>query len=50
MVAINLYFHRKPNSFVGYVNVKVKDLDHSLTFYQGILDVQICNKLIKQLD
>lgn len=34
-------FHSKPNIFVGHVNIKVQDLDRSLTFYQEVLGFQI---------
>lgn len=34
-------FHSKPNTYVGHVNIKVQDLDRSLTFYQEVLGFQI---------
>ncbi|WP_203247314.1 VOC family protein [Sporosarcina beigongshangi] len=41
MGTTNTKFHSKPNTFVGHVNIKVQDLDRSLTFYQEVLDFQI---------
>lgn len=37
-------FHQKPNVFVGEVNIKVKNLDYSLTFYQNIIGFQVLEK------
>lgn len=34
-------FHSKPNTFVRHVNIKVQDLDRSLTFYKDVLGFQI---------
>lgn len=34
-------FHRKPNTFVGHVSIKVQNLDRSLTFYQNMIGFQI---------
>ncbi|PIC62654.1 glyoxalase [Sporosarcina sp. P13] len=40
-------FHSKPNTFVGHVNIKVQDLDRSLTFYQEVLGFQILEQTDK---
>lgn len=40
-------FHSKPNTFVGHVNIKVQDLNRSLTFYQEILGFQILEQTKK---
>ncbi|WP_373558160.1 VOC family protein [Bacillus sp. 7884-1] len=37
-------FHQKPNIYVGEVNVKVKNLDNALTFYQNIMGFQVLEK------
>ncbi|MEO2076815.1 MAG: VOC family protein [Bacillus sp. (in: firmicutes)] len=37
-------FHRKPNVYVGEVNIKVKDLERSITFYQTIIGLQVLEK------
>jgi catechol 2,3-dioxygenase len=37
-------FHQKPNIYVGEVNIKVKDLDNALTFYQNIMGFQVLEK------
>jgi catechol 2,3-dioxygenase len=37
-------FHQEPNIFVGEVNIKVKNLDYSLTFYQNIMGFQVLEK------
>ncbi|PIC64111.1 glyoxalase [Sporosarcina sp. P13] len=40
-------FHHKPNTFVGHVNIKVQDVDRSLTFYQEIIGFQILERTDK---
>ena len=40
-------FHSKPNTYVGHVNIKVQDLDRSLTFYQEVLGFQILEQTDK---
>ncbi|MDM5329038.1 VOC family protein [Neobacillus sp. CF12] len=37
-------FHQKPNIYVGEVNLKVKDLEKALTFYQNIIGFQVLEK------
>jgi catechol 2,3-dioxygenase len=37
-------FHQEPNIFVGEVNIKVKNLDYSLAFYQNIMGFQVLEK------
>lgn len=37
-------YHQEPNIFVGEVNIKVKNLDYSLTFYQNIMGFQVLEK------
>ncbi|MEH7073123.1 VOC family protein [Neobacillus drentensis] len=37
-------FHQAPNIYVGEVNIKVKNLDYSLTFYQDIMGFQVLEK------
>jgi len=40
-------FHSKPNTYVGHVNIRVQDLDRSLTFYQEVLGFQILEQTDK---
>lgn len=37
-------FHQKPNVYVEEVNINVKNLEYSLTFYQNIIGLQILEK------
>lgn len=37
-------FHQKPNIYVGEVNIKVKNLDNALTFYQNIMGFKVLDK------
>jgi len=37
-------FHQAPNIYVGEVNINVKNLDYSLTFYQNIIGFQVLEK------
>ncbi|MDR4945372.1 VOC family protein [Neobacillus cucumis] len=37
-------FHQEPNIYVGEVNIKVKNLENSITFYQNIIGFQILEK------
>lgn len=37
-------FHQEPNVYVGEVNIKVKNLDYSVTFYQNIMGFQMLEK------
>lgn len=37
-------FHQEPNVYVGEVNIKVKNLEYSLTFYQQILGLKLLEK------
>ncbi|MFJ7727453.1 VOC family protein [Neobacillus sp. NPDC097160] len=37
-------FHQEPNVYVGEVNIKVKNLDYSVTFYQNIMGFQVLEK------
>ncbi|MEH7335957.1 VOC family protein [Neobacillus drentensis] len=37
-------FHQSPNIYVGEVNIKVKNLDYSLNFYQNIIGFQVLEK------
>ncbi|MEH7085997.1 VOC family protein, partial [Neobacillus drentensis] len=37
-------FHQAPNIYVGEVNIKVKNLDYSLTFYQSIMGFKVLEK------
>lgn len=37
-------FHQKPTLYVGEVNIKVKDLDYAVTFYQNIIGFQLLEK------
>jgi len=34
-------FHQKPSIYVGEVNIKVKNLDNAVTFYQNIMGFQV---------
>ena len=47
MEEINMSFHNKPNTYVGHVNIKVQDLNRSLTFYQEVLGFQILEQTDK---
>ncbi|MBT2727276.1 VOC family protein [Bacillus sp. ISL-75] len=38
-------FHQAPNIYVGEVNIKVKNLDFAITFYQNIMGFQVLEKL-----
>jgi len=42
-------FHQEPNIYVGEVNIKVKNLDHALTFYQNIIGFQILEKSARKV-
>lgn len=37
-------FHQAPNVYVGEVNIKVKNLEYSLAFYQNIIGLKILEK------
>lgn len=37
-------FHQGPNIFVGEVDIRVKNLDNALTFYQNIMGFQVLEK------
>lgn len=37
-------FHQSPNTYVGEVNIKVKNLDYALTFYQNIMGFKLLEK------
>ncbi|MGG1676965.1 VOC family protein [Neobacillus sp. NRS-1170] len=37
-------FHQAPNVYVGEVNIKIKNLDYALHFYQNILGFQVLEK------
>jgi catechol 2,3-dioxygenase len=37
-------FHRSPNIYASEVNIKVKDLDYALTFYQNIIGFKVLEK------
>jgi catechol 2,3-dioxygenase len=41
-------FHQEPNIFVGEVNIKVKNLDYALTFYQNIIGFQVLEKTARK--
>lgn len=43
-------YHSKPNTYVKHVNIKVEDLDRSLTFYQEVLGFQILEQTDKTAD
>jgi catechol 2,3-dioxygenase len=36
-----MIFHRKPNTYVGHVKIKVENLERSLTFYQEVIGFKI---------
>mgnify|MGYP002223857580 CR=1 FL=1 len=38
-------FHSKPNTYVGHVNIKVQNLERSLTFYKEVLGFQILEQI-----
>lgn len=38
-------FHRKPNTFIGDVHIKVQDLERSLKFYQEVIGFQILERI-----
>ncbi|MFB3164386.1 VOC family protein [Neobacillus sp. 179-J 1A1 HS] len=37
-------FHQSPNIYASEVNIKVKDLDYALTFYQNIIGFKVLEK------
>lgn len=37
-------FHQSPNIYASEVNIKVKDLDYALTFYQNIMGFKVLKK------
>ncbi|WP_018394429.1 VOC family protein [Bacillus sp. 37MA] len=37
-------FHRKPNTFVGQVNINVTNLDSALAFYQDVIGFQVLER------
>ncbi|WHY78255.1 VOC family protein [Neobacillus sp. WH10] len=37
-------FHQKPSIYVGEVNIKVKNLDNAVTFYQNIIGFQVLER------
>lgn len=37
-------FHREPNTFVSQVNLKVANLERSVTFYQEVIGLQVLNQ------
>ncbi|WP_160724329.1 VOC family protein [Bacillus sp. USDA818B3_A] len=37
-------FHQSPNTYVGLVNIKVKNLDYSVTFYQQIIGLRVLDR------
>lgn len=37
-------FHQSPNIYVGEVNIKVKNLDYALAFYQNIMGFRVLEK------
>jgi catechol 2,3-dioxygenase len=37
-------FHQEPNIYVGEVNIKVKNLAYSVTFYQNIIGLQLLER------
>ncbi|MCM3764428.1 VOC family protein [Neobacillus niacini] len=41
-------FHQAPNVYVGEVNIKVKNLEYSLAFYQNIIGLKILEKSERQ--
>src|SRR5699024_6773295 len=32
-----MHFHRKPTTFVGQVNLKLQNIEHSIAFYQEVI-------------
>lgn len=41
-------FHKEPHTFVGEVNIKVKDLDRSLSFYQDVIGFKLLEQTEKR--
>jgi catechol 2,3-dioxygenase len=39
------YFHRFPHTFVNYVNLKVRNLERSILFYQRVIGLQLLERL-----
>ncbi|WP_251550816.1 VOC family protein [Neobacillus muris] len=37
-------FHQSPNIFIGEVNIKVKDIDYSTSFYQNVIGLKVLKK------
>lgn len=42
------YFHEKPNTFVGEVNINVTDLARSIDFYTGVIGLNVLNQSERQ--
>ncbi|MBD8498579.1 VOC family protein [Paenibacillus arenosi] len=45
-----MQFHREPNTFVGQVNLKVQNIERSLTFYQEVIGFKVLNRSDKSAE
>ncbi|WP_028596387.1 VOC family protein [Paenibacillus assamensis] len=45
-----MHFHREPNTFVGQVNLKVQNIERSLTFYQEVIGFKILKRSDKSAE
>ncbi|WJV31076.1 VOC family protein [Rossellomorea sp. AcN35-11] len=42
-------FHKKPHAFIGEVNLKVEDLERSISFYQEVIGFKVMKKTVNSV-